>query len=120
MLYEQERFVKVGNGGFFDWGAYGDSPDGLVLADGCVEINSVIASTHYATMLRGSFDPAYRWQLIGHLDCTERQWCDFVSYCSDFPEDTQLELWNLTDSHYTDRLAQMIVNLGGKRVLWCG
>jgi glycosidase len=27
-----------------------------------------------------------------------------------FPEDTQLALWNLTDSHDTDRLAQMIVN----------
>jgi len=27
-----------------------------------------------------------------------------------FPADTQLALWNLTDSHDTDRLAQMIVN----------
>jgi cyclomaltodextrinase len=27
-----------------------------------------------------------------------------------FPSDTQLALWNLTDSHDTDRLAQMIVN----------
>lgn len=27
-----------------------------------------------------------------------------------FPPDTQLALWNLTDSHDTDRLAQMIVN----------
>lgn len=90
MLYEEENFVSVGNGGFFDWGDYGDSPDGLIGADGVVEFKSVIAPTHYATLTRGSFDPAYRWQLIGHLDCTGRDWVDFVSYCSDFPDEKQL------------------------------
>jgi hypothetical protein len=90
MLYEQERFVSVDNGGFFCWGDYGDSPDGLVKKDGVVEIKSVIAPTHYATLLRGNFDPTYRWQLVGHLDCTAREWVDFVSYCADFPEDKQL------------------------------
>lgn len=89
-LYEDMHFVDVHNGGFFDWGAYGDSPDGLVEEDGVIEIKSVIAKTHYATLRRGSYDPAYRWQLIGHLDCTGRDWVDFVSYCSDFPEDKQL------------------------------
>lgn len=90
MLYEEERFVDVSNGGFFDWGTHGDSPDGLVGDDGITEIKSVIAPTHYATLQRGSFDPAYRWQMIGHLDCTERDWVDFISYCSDFPVGNQL------------------------------
>lgn len=90
MLYESENFVSVGNGGFFDCGDYGDSPDGLVGDDGVIEIKSVIAPTHYATLLRKSFDPAYRWQLVGHLDCTERNWVDFISYCADFREDQQL------------------------------
>lgn len=90
MLYEEERFVDVSNGGFFDWGDYGDSPDGLIGSDGVAEIKSVIASTHYATIQRGSFDPSYRWQLVGHLDCTERDWVDFISYCSDFPIGMQL------------------------------
>lgn len=90
MLYEQEYFTNVGNGGFFDCGDYGDSPDGLVNEDGVVEIKSVIAPTHYATLRRGSFDPAYRWQLVGHLDCTGRDWVDFISYCADFREDRQL------------------------------
>ena len=90
MLYEDEYFVDVLNGGFFDWDTYGDSPDGRVGKDGVVEIKSVTAPIHYATLRRGSFDPSYRWQLIGHLDCTERQWVDFVSYCSDFPEEKQL------------------------------
>jgi hypothetical protein len=90
MMYEEETFSDVTNGGFFDCGEYGDSPDGLVGFDGVVEIKSVIAPTHYATIKRGSFDPAYRWQLVGHLDCTGRQWVDFISYCSDFPADKQL------------------------------
>ncbi len=95
MLYEEERFTDVANGGFFDWGSYGDSPDGLVGASGVVEIKSVIASTHYATLLRKSFDPSYRWQLVGHLDCTGRDWVDFISYCADFPQDKQLLVYRL-------------------------
>jgi len=90
MLYEEETFCDVLNGGFFDCGDYGDSPDGRVGPDGIIEIKSVIAPTHYATLTRGSYDPAYKWQLVGHLDCTGRDWVDFVSYCSDFPADKQL------------------------------
>lgn len=90
MLYEEENFVTVSNGGFFDCGNYGTSPDGLVGEDGIIEIKSVIAKTHYATLRRGTPDPAYKWQLIGHLDCTGRDWVDFVSYCSDFIEKKQL------------------------------
>ena len=86
LAYEELHFVTVTNGGFFDCGDYGDSPDGLIESDGVVEIKSVIASTHRDTQRRGSFDPAYRWQLIGHLDCTGRRWVDFVSFCADFPD----------------------------------
>lgn len=95
MLYEERTFTDVSNGGFFCWGRWGDSPDGLP-ADGVVEIKSVIAATHFDTLKRGSFDPAYRWQLVGHLDCTGRDWVDFVSYCSDFPESQQLAVYRLT------------------------
>jgi hypothetical protein len=90
MLYEQEYFVDVLNGGFFDHETFGDSPDGLIGEDGVIEIKSVIAPTHYATLRRKSFDPSYRWQLIGHLDCTGREWVDFVSYCASFPEASRL------------------------------
>lgn len=111
MLYEEETFCDVTNGGFFDWGDYGDSPDGLVGDDGTVEIKSVLASTHYATLVRGSFDPAYRWQLVGHIDCTGRDWCDFISYCSDFPEGQQLIVCRLT----RDECAEEIERLRARR-----
>jgi hypothetical protein len=107
MLYEEEHFVDVSNGGFFDCGDYGDSPDGLVAHDGVVEIKSVIAPTHYATLQRGSFDPSYRWQLVGHLDCTGRDWVDFISYCSDFPKDKQLIVHRLQREDCLDEIARL-------------
>lgn len=107
MLYEDTHFVDVTNGGFFCWNTYGDSPDGLVGEDGVVEIKSVIAPTHYDTLRRGSFDPAYRWQLIGHLDCTGREWVDFASFCSDFPDNQQLIVHRLRRESVQAELAQL-------------
>ena len=107
MMYEDEHFADVLNGGFFDWGSYGDSPDGLVGDDGVVEVKSVIAPTHYATLRRGSFDPSYRWQLVGHLDCTKREWVDFVSYCSDFPVGKQLIVHRLHRADCVDEIARL-------------
>ncbi|MCW2477706.1 lambda exonuclease family protein [Candidatus Symbiopectobacterium sp. NZEC135] len=104
MLYEDINFIGVDNGGFFDHDTYGDSPDGLVGSDGVIEIKSVIAPTHYATLQRGNFDPAYRWQLVGHLDCSERDWVDFVSYCADFPDGNQLIVYRLNRDDCMDEI----------------
>jgi hypothetical protein len=106
MLYEEMNFIDVGNGGFFDCGEYGDSPDGLP-GDGVIEIKSVIASTHYATLQRGGFDPAYRWQLVGHLDCTGREWVDFVSYCQDFPAHKQLAVYRMHRENVGEELERL-------------
>lgn len=111
MLYEEENFVDVTNGGFFDWESYGDSPDGLVGNDGVLEIKSVVAPTHYATLMRRNFDPAYRWQLVGHLDCTGRDWVDFASYCSDFPAGKQLLVYRL----YRDQCEHELSSLKRRR-----
>lgn len=108
MLYEDERFVEVTNGGFYDCGEYGDSPDGLIGSDGVIEIKSVIASVHYDTLRRGSFDPSYRWQLVGHLDCSGRDWVDFVSYCSDFPESGQLIVYRQDRDDFKEELPRLI------------
>ena len=106
-LYEEMNFVDVDNGGFFDHDTYGDSPDGLVGQDGLVEIKSVIAATHYSTLTRGSFDSAYRWQLVGHLDCSGRDWVDFISYCSDFPDGKQLIVYRLTAAECETEIARL-------------
>lgn len=106
-LYEDTTFCQVTNGGFFCHETYGDSPDGLVGQDGGIEIKCVVADTHKANLKRQTFDPAYRWQLIGHLDCTGREWFDFVSYCSDFPEGKQLFIHRLYRQDYKEEIARL-------------
>lgn len=107
MLYEDLHFVDVRNGGFFDHGTHGDSPDGLINDDGVIEIKSVIASVHEANIRRGGPDPAYKWQRIGHLDCTGRDWVDFVSFCSDYPEWSQLIVYRTYRKDVEEELAQL-------------
>lgn len=109
MKYEEQFFCTVDNGGFFDCGDTGVSPDGLVGEDGLIEIKSVIPSVHYASIKRQSFDPAYRWQLIGNLKSTERDWIDFVSYCADYPEDKQLFVFRLHKDHYKAEFEKMSI-----------
>jgi len=89
-LYEDENFVDVTNGGFFDCDYLGCSPDGLVNNNGLIEVKSVIDHVQYATIKRGGIDPVYKWQVYFNLMTTEREWIDYVSYCADFPEKTQL------------------------------
>lgn len=63
----------------------GASPDGLVGDDGLLEIKCPNTATHIETLLRGSYDTAYRYQIQTQLACTGRAWCDFVSYDDRLP-----------------------------------
>ena len=111
MKYQEQSFVEVSNGGFFDCGLWGDSPDGLVDDDGVIEIKSVIATTHEATINRGKFDPSYKWQMVGHLDATGRDWVDFVSFCPDYPEHSELIVLRT----YRDDMAEELAQLAERR-----
>jgi YqaJ-like viral recombinase domain. len=104
MLYAEEHFCEVTNGGFYDCGEYGDSPDGRIGEPGLAEVKSVIAPVHYENMQRGTFDPAYKWQLVGHLDCSGREWVDFISYCAEFPPETRLIVYRLHREQCEDEL----------------
>jgi len=83
-LYELQTFNEVTNGGFYCNDIYGDSPDGLVGSDGCIEVKSVIPFTHWERIEKGGIDTAYKWQIQGHLLLSGRFWCDFISYCPEF------------------------------------
>lgn len=100
MAYEDEFFCEVSNGGFFECGNEGCSPDGRVYDDGLIEIKSVIPSVHYQTIKRGSFDPKYKWQLYFALKTTGRAWIDFVSYCHDFPSGKKLYVHRIYAKEY--------------------
>ena len=88
--YEEDFFCKVDNGGFFHNQFVGGSPDGLVGEDGLIEIKSVIPSSHIINIKRQDIDPKYKWQIMGNLKLTGRNWVDFISYCQNFPREKQL------------------------------
>ena len=107
MLYEEDLFCEVSNGGFFESDFVGCSPDGLVYDEGVIEIKSVIPSVHYANVKRQNVDPAYRWQCIGNLKFTGRQWLDFVSYCADFPSERKLFTFRLNQQDLSEEFGMI-------------
>lgn len=68
----------------------GASPDGLVGDDGLVEIKCPESHTHISTVLDGLVPEKYFPQIQWQLACTERKYCDFVSYDPRCPENLQL------------------------------
>jgi len=107
MQYEEDMFCTVTNGGFFENGWIGCSPDGLVGDDGAIEIKSVIATTHFANIKRMKCDPAYFWQCLGNMKFTGRKWIDFISFCVEFPEDKQLFSYRMKAENYSTEFAQI-------------
>lgn len=83
----------------------GASPDGLVGDVGLVEIKCPNTATHIET-LKGQAIPAkYIGQMDWQMACTNRQWCDFVSFDPRMPEDMQL----FVQRHHRDdaRIAEL-------------
>lgn len=68
----------------------GASPDGLVGADGLIEIKCPTTATHINTLLNEDVYENYRLQMLWQMACTGRKWCDFVSFDPRLPEDMQL------------------------------
>lgn len=74
----------------------GASPDGLIDADGGLEIKCPERSAHLRYLQQDMEPPEYTWQIQGGMWITERQWWDFVSFNPDFPEDLQLIVRRIT------------------------
>lgn len=68
----------------------GASPDGLVGDRGLVEIKCPQPAKHIANLTGGSIDRGYLLQMQWQMVCTERDWCDFVSFSPAFPPAMQL------------------------------
>jgi putative phage-type endonuclease len=58
----------------------GASPDGLVGDDGAIEIKCPNTATHLETLVRQEVPRRYYLQMQWVMECTGRQWCDYVSY----------------------------------------
>lgn len=68
----------------------GASPDGLVGADGLIEVKCPNTATHIETLLSEEIPEKYIKQMQWQMRCTGRAWCDFVSYDPRLPARMQL------------------------------
>ena len=66
------------------------SPDGLIGEDGLVEIKCPKTATHLQTLLEQKIPAHYENQMLWQMACTDRQWCDFVSFDPRMPDHLQL------------------------------
>lgn len=91
--YEFMRNVDVVAAGFVDHPKIpmtGASPDGYVGEDGLIEIKCPISATHIETLLTGKVPDKYVVQMFWQMLCTDRQWCDYVSFDPRLPAHLQL------------------------------
>ena len=70
----------------------GASPDGLIEADGLVEIKCPNSATHIATLRGAEIDGKYLKQMQWQMACTGRDWCDFVSFDPRLPDEMQIHI----------------------------
>lgn len=92
-FYEMEMGVDVEQTGFIPHPTLtmtGASPDGLVGADGLVEIKCPQPAKHIATLTGAAIDRKYLLQMQWQMVCTGRAWCDFVSFSPSFPMEMQM------------------------------
>ena len=71
-----------------DW--FGCSPDGLVNNDGLVEIKCPNSATHWEYFKTKEVPKKYFIQMQAQMSCTNKKWCDFVSFDPRMPEKSQL------------------------------
>lgn len=89
LMYQLLTGETVEEVGFIDHPSIklaGASPDGLVGDDGLVEIKCPASKTHNQFLLDQKIPKKYDLQMLWQMECTERKWCDFVSYDPRFPD----------------------------------
>jgi hypothetical protein len=88
ILYS-EKYAPVTDTGFVTndkWGfTIGCSPDGLVSPNGAIECKSRMQKHQMKTIVEDELPKEYLIQVQTILLVTERNWCDFISYCGGLP-----------------------------------
>lgn len=113
--YENQFGVQVDHGlyRYYEFNAdIGGTPDGLVGADGCIEIKCPYdPAVHIETMLSKAVPSDYEWQVLGHLLVTGRQWCDFVSFDPRIPETDKRRLVRIRVERSESRILLLLTRL---------
>lgn len=112
--YESAKDILVQEVGFVvhplieDAGA---SPDGLVGLFGLVEIKCPNTATHIQTLLDQKVPEKYNTQMQWQMACTQRQWCDFVSFDPRMAEGLQIFIKRVEfDPIYVAQLEKEVIN----------
>lgn len=66
----------------------GASPDGLIGENGLIEVKCPQSPNHLRFFIDDNIKPEYHAQMQFQMACTERQWCDFISYDPRFAGDS--------------------------------
>jgi len=93
LSYEVSQNVLVDEVGFVPHPRIlmaGASPDGLVGDNGLLEIKCPNTATHIDTLLSETVPGKYNTQMQFQMACTDREWCDFVSFDNRLPTELQL------------------------------
>ena len=91
----------------------GASPDGLA-GDGLVEIKCPNTATHIQTLLDQKVQEKYITQMMWQMACTERLWCDFVSFDPRMPAKHQLFIKRINfDKQLVDSLENSVIQFLG-------
>lgn len=104
LKYEVRHDVLVEEVGFvlhpeIPWA--GASPDGLVGAEGMVQIKCPLAHNHVETVIDQEIPNEYIPQMQWELACTGRLWSDYVSFNDKLPDDIALFVKRLPrDDHF--------------------
>jgi len=91
--YEIATYLIVEKCGFFESPSglmEGSSPDRLVNDRGLIEIKNPNTATHIETIISGEIKKDYIYQMQHQMYCSERDWCDFVSYDDRCPANLRL------------------------------
>ena len=94
-FYEMETGNDVVECGFIQHATLansGASPDGIIGDLGLVEIKCPQPAKHIKNLMGGTIDKAYMLQMQWQMECTGREWCDFVSFNPSFPAHLQLHV----------------------------
>jgi putative phage-type endonuclease len=114
--YEAKADILVSEVGFITHPRIemsGASPDGLA-GDGLVEIKCPNTATHIATLIDQKVPEKYITQMMWQMACTERPWCDFVSFDPRLPEKYQLFIKRVNfDIKIVDSLENSVIQFLG-------
>ncbi len=93
--YEVEAYCIVDECGLIDHATiprFGASPDGLVDDDGLLEIKCPNTAQHIDFIINDKIIDQYMWQMMAQMSCSNRKWCDFVSFDDRLPEILQYKV----------------------------